>query len=326
MIARDHGADIIYSSGNTLSRFEAMANVGINCGGHVGLVPARASREGGLKAKGKTLDEAVRIYEDTLAYQNAGAVIVEMEVVAADIATEISKRVDILVMSLGSGPGCDGQFLFSADLLGIHEPRYPGMGKPYQGPLPRHAEALHRHLRRGEDRVRRVQGRSHQRRIPDRRSHRPSRPFCGRSIPLGGRRPRLGPIRRRSVTEDGSCTVPSSEHPDRDRARARRLHPRHRGRRRRGGPRRDGRHALPARAERLPPHRPREGDLPQFRRRRASSAAAATSASTTRIRRRRSRSTSTRSRRTSAGSASTGASTSTTRPTTSSSSTTGPLT
>ena len=140
MIARDHGADVIYSSGNTLSRFEAMANVGINCGGHVGLVPVRASREGGLKAEGKTLDEAVRIYEDTLAYQNAGAVIVEMEVVAADIAAEISKRVDILVMSLGSGPGCDGQFLFSADLLGIHEPRYPGMGKPYQGPLPRHAK------------------------------------------------------------------------------------------------------------------------------------------------------------------------------------------
>lgn len=140
MIARDHGADIIYSSGNTLSRFEAMASVGINCGGHVGLVPIRASREGGLGARGKTLAEAVRIYDETVAYQNAGAVIVEMECVAADIATEISKRVDILVMSLGSGPGCDGQFLFSADLLGIHEPRYPGMGKPYEGRLPRHAK------------------------------------------------------------------------------------------------------------------------------------------------------------------------------------------
>jgi len=140
MIARDHGADIVYSSGNTLSRFAAMAEVGINCGGHVGLVPIRSSREGGLGARGKTLDEAVRIYEETLAYQNAGAVIVEMECVAADIATEINKRVDILVMSLGSGPGCDGQFLFSADMLGFHEPRYPGMGKPYEGRLPRHAK------------------------------------------------------------------------------------------------------------------------------------------------------------------------------------------
>jgi len=140
MIARDHGADIIYSSGNTLSRFEAMASVGINCGGHVGLVPIRSSREGGIGARGKTLDQAIRIYEETVAYQNAGAVIVEMECVAAEIATEISKRVEILVMSLGSGPGCDGQFLFSADMLGFHEPRYPGMGKPYEGPLPRHAK------------------------------------------------------------------------------------------------------------------------------------------------------------------------------------------
>jgi 3-methyl-2-oxobutanoate hydroxymethyltransferase len=140
MIARDHGADIIYSSGNTLSRFEAMASVGINCGGHVGLVPIRASREGGLGARGKTLDQALRIYEETLAYQNVGAVIVEMECVAAEIATEISKRIDILVMSLGSGPGCDGQFLFSSDMLGFQEPHYPGMGKPYQGPLLRHAK------------------------------------------------------------------------------------------------------------------------------------------------------------------------------------------
>jgi 3-methyl-2-oxobutanoate hydroxymethyltransferase len=139
MIARDHGADIIYSSGNSLSRFAAMAEVGINFGGHVGLVPMRASREGGLGARGKTLDQALRIYEETLAFQKAGAVIVEMECVAEEIAAEITRRVDLLVMSLGSGSGCDGQFLYSTDLLGFHEPRFPGLGKPYSGPLPRHA-------------------------------------------------------------------------------------------------------------------------------------------------------------------------------------------
>ena len=139
MIARDHGADIIYSSGNSLRRFEAMAEVGINFGGHVGLVPIRSSREGGLGARGKTLDEALRVYQETIAFQTAGAVIVEMECVAAEIAAEITKRVDILVMSLGSGSGCDGQFLYSVDLLGFLEPRFPGLGKPYEGPLPRHA-------------------------------------------------------------------------------------------------------------------------------------------------------------------------------------------
>jgi hypothetical protein len=49
------------------------------------------------------LDQPIRIYEETLAFQEAGAVMVEMKCVAAEIAAEITKRVDILVMSLGSG-------------------------------------------------------------------------------------------------------------------------------------------------------------------------------------------------------------------------------
>jgi 3-methyl-2-oxobutanoate hydroxymethyltransferase len=64
------------------------------------------------------LDGALRVYEETLAFQRAGAVMVEMECVAAEIAAEITKRVDI---------------------LGFLEPRFPGLGKPYEGPLPRHA-------------------------------------------------------------------------------------------------------------------------------------------------------------------------------------------
>ena len=50
-------------------------------------------------------------------------------------------------------------------------------------------------------------------------------------------------------------------------ARAQRLHPRHRGRRRRARAASRRRHALPARAQRLPPHRPRQVDLPQLRHR-----------------------------------------------------------
>ena len=111
------------------------------------------------------------------------------------------------------------------------------------------------------------------------------------------------------------------------RARARRrdarLHPRDRRGRRAQREAHDRRHALPARAERLPARRPREVDLPELRRRPGVRRAAATCASTTRTRPRRSRSTSTPSRRTCAGSASTGGSTSTTRPTTSTSSTSG---
>ena len=48
-----------------------------------------------------------------------------------------------------------------------------------------------------------------------------------------------------------------------------------------GKERRSGAHAFPAGAERLPPHRARQGVQPELRRGRASSAACATSASTT---------------------------------------------
>ena len=81
--------------------------------------------------------------------------------------------------------------------------------------------------------------------------------------------------------------------------------------------RRARRHALSARAERLPAHRSRQVDLPQLRHRAGESAASATCASTTPIRPRRTSSTSSRSRRTCAGSASTGRTSCSTPPTTS---------
>ena len=62
----------------------------------------------------------------------------------------------------------------------------------------------------------------------------------------------------------------------------------------RAGPGPRGRHEVPARAQRLPPHRPREVDRPQLRHRARVRRPAATSGSTTRTRSRRSRSTSTR--------------------------------
>jgi len=102
-------------------------------------VPIRATWLGGLRAVGKTLDEAVDVYRQTLAFQAIGAVAVEMECVPAAIAAEITRRTSLLVMSLWSGPDCDGQFLYSSDLLGTFENRYPGLARPYEGPYPRHA-------------------------------------------------------------------------------------------------------------------------------------------------------------------------------------------
>jgi len=125
------GADMIYSSGMSLDFFKALAKQRIPCVGHVGFIPAHATWFGGPRAVGKTSDEAWQVYEDSMVFQEAGAVAVEMECVPVKVAEEITRRLDILVFSMGSGPACDGQYLFSCDLLGLNDGRYPRHSKKY---------------------------------------------------------------------------------------------------------------------------------------------------------------------------------------------------
>jgi len=125
------GADMIYSSGMSLDLFKALAKQRIPCVGHVGFIPAHTTWFGGPRAVGKTSREARQVYEDSLDFQKSGAIAVEMECVPARVAAEITKKLDILVFSMGSGPECDGQYLFSCDLLGLNDGRYPRHSKKY---------------------------------------------------------------------------------------------------------------------------------------------------------------------------------------------------
>jgi len=124
------GADAYYT--HLSCRFVAsMAAEKIPCVGHVGYVPYRESWFGKARAVGKHADEAMQVYEETMAYQDAGAIAVEMEIVPNRIADEIAKRVDILIMSMGSGTGGDVQYLFATDILGTNDGHVPRHAKIY---------------------------------------------------------------------------------------------------------------------------------------------------------------------------------------------------
>ncbi len=99
---------------------------------HVGLVPPKATWTGGYRAVGKTLQQAKMVWQQVQAFEAAGAFAVEMEVVAANLATEITERTSMLTISLGSGSGCDAQYLFSADLLGENRGHVPRHAKTYR--------------------------------------------------------------------------------------------------------------------------------------------------------------------------------------------------
>ena len=125
------GADAVYC-GSSLQFVEALANEGIPVVGHVGFIPYKSTWFGGFKAVGKKADEALQVYQRTLDYQNAGSIGVEIEIVPHKVAAEISRRVKILLIGMGSGTGCDAQYLFSTDVLGDNEGHIPRHAKVYR--------------------------------------------------------------------------------------------------------------------------------------------------------------------------------------------------
>ncbi len=120
------GADACYCAAS----FEVIARLsaeGIPIVGHVGLIPSRRTWTGGFRAVGKDLDSAIGIAAGIRALEQAGAFAAEIEVVPEPIATALSKRTSLVLMSMGAGTGCDAQYLFSCDVLGYtrgHRPRH----------------------------------------------------------------------------------------------------------------------------------------------------------------------------------------------------------
>ena len=110
----------------------AAAEAGVPVQGHAGLVPRKSTWTGGLRAVGKTVDEAVWVYREIKALEDAGAYAVEVEVIPGDLLAEISKRTTLLTSSIGAGSGGDIQFLFAEDILGNNPPPYPRHSKQYR--------------------------------------------------------------------------------------------------------------------------------------------------------------------------------------------------
>ena len=110
----------------------AAAEAGIPVQGHAGLVPRKSTWTGGLRAVGKTLDEAKWVYEEIKRLEDAGAYAVEVEVIPEAILREISKRTTLMTSSIGAGSGGDIRFLFADDILGNNPPPYPRHSKQYR--------------------------------------------------------------------------------------------------------------------------------------------------------------------------------------------------
>jgi 3-methyl-2-oxobutanoate hydroxymethyltransferase len=137
--ALELGASSVYCSASPFI-IEAMARERIPVVGHIGMVPRHVTWTG-YRAIGKTAEEALQVYRRMKELESAGAYAAEIEVVPHNLARFLSSQTKLILMSLGSGTGCDTQFLFSDDILGDYDERLPRHAKAY-----RNFAAEHRRL------------------------------------------------------------------------------------------------------------------------------------------------------------------------------------
>ena len=123
------GADAVMTA-RSMKVVRILAEEDIPVMGHLGLVPRKSTWTDGLRAVGKSAEEAFELYRKFKRLEEAGGVMVEAEVIPGPVLAEISKRTGIITVSLGSGPGGDVDYLFTNDICGEQE---------Y---LPRHSRAF----------------------------------------------------------------------------------------------------------------------------------------------------------------------------------------
>jgi len=97
----------------------AIVASGIPVMAHIGMMPQSVLLEGGYKIKGRTPPEAERLLADAVAVERAGAFGILLELIVPTVAREITQRVSIPTIGIGSGGACDGQVLVTHDLLGL---------------------------------------------------------------------------------------------------------------------------------------------------------------------------------------------------------------
>lgn len=99
-----------------------ITTAGIPVLGHIGLTPQRKNALGGFRCQGKTAADAMKILNDALAIQEAGAFGVVIECVPPKVAALITQKLSIPTIGIGAGNGCSGQVLVQIDMSGNRPP------------------------------------------------------------------------------------------------------------------------------------------------------------------------------------------------------------
>ena len=113
-------------AGPMVSIVEYLTSRGVPVCAHLGLTPQSVNQLGGFKVQARETEEANQLVEDSLSMQQAGAQMLVLECVPSELGRRVSEGLEIPVIGIGAGVGCDGQVLVMHDMLGLGQwaPRF----------------------------------------------------------------------------------------------------------------------------------------------------------------------------------------------------------
>ncbi|MFN5630354.1 MAG: 3-methyl-2-oxobutanoate hydroxymethyltransferase [Bacteroidota bacterium] len=132
-LMKEAGAHAVKMEGGSeiLESVKRLVDSGIPVMGHLGLTPQSIYKFGTYTVRAKKEEEADKLRKDAILLQEAGCFSIVLEKIPSALATEVSQSLDIPVIGIGAGSGCDGQVLVMHDLLGINNQFNPRFLRKY---------------------------------------------------------------------------------------------------------------------------------------------------------------------------------------------------
>lgn len=120
-IMKESGAHAVKLEGGAevLESVTRILSAGIPVMGHLGLTPQSIFKFGTYSVRAKEEVEAEKLRTDSKLLEEAGCFGIVLEKIPAQLASEVTKSVEIPVIGIGAGAGVDGQVLVLHDLIGL---------------------------------------------------------------------------------------------------------------------------------------------------------------------------------------------------------------
>ena len=125
------GAVKIEGGADVAPTVKRMVSAGIPVCGHLGFTPQSANALGAPRIQGREPSDAASLVADAKALELAGAFAIVLELVPAFVAQEISQRIAVPAIGIGSGPDCDGEIQVFHDVFGLYTDFLPRHTRRY---------------------------------------------------------------------------------------------------------------------------------------------------------------------------------------------------